>query len=93
MSATVRKPCGRLDQKPTADDLILAPLPLPLSPAVFKRQMEACFFHTLSELDPQYSTHLASRPRIHKATMAERLLKQFGITGEEAEDVRLVRCS
>lgn len=67
---------------------------LPMSicvPAVFRRQMEACFFHTLSELDPPYSQHLASRARVHRATMTERLLKQFGITGEESEDMRLVR--
>jgi hypothetical protein len=59
--------------------------------AVFKHQMESCFFHTLTELDPQYSSHLASRPRTYKATMAERVLKQLGITGEESEDIRLVR--
>lgn len=52
--------------------------------------MEACFFHTLSELDPAYSQHLGSRPRVHRATMTERLLKQLGITGEESEDMRLV---
>lgn len=59
--------------------------------AVFKHQMESCFFHTLTELDPQYSSHLASRPRTYKATMAEWVLKQLGITGEESEDIRLVR--
>lgn len=55
--------------------------------------MQACFFHTLTELDPQYSTHLAARPRAYRATMAERVLKQFGVTGEESEDLRLVSSS
>jgi hypothetical protein len=58
---------------------------------VFKRQMESCFFHTLTELDPQYSRHVAARPRSYKATATQRLLHKLGVTGEESEDIRLVR--
>jgi hypothetical protein len=54
--------------------------------------MGSCFFHTLTELDPQYSSHLAARPRSYKATATQRLLRKVGVTGEESEDIRLVRC-
>lgn len=67
--------------------------PLPAAFAVFKPQMKSCFFHTLSELDPQYSNQLAARPRSYRATMSQQLLKRFGITGEESEDMRLVSSS
>lgn len=55
---------------------------------VYHAQLEECFVHTLTKLDPKYASHLAARPRRFKPTVTERLLKRLGLSAEDGDDLR-----